>query len=113
MNLSYDLVSERSRVGVDPDGGAWLVVTYALSERPPSGTRQQVVPVLKADLKSRGSQLLALDIFDEYLRLHVPLDAAREDVEASLERALDAIEPSGAPQPPEDAESALERYLTA
>lgn len=113
MNLSFELAPERSRVGVDPDGGAWLAVTYALSDRPPSGTRQQVVPVLKADLKSRGSKLLALDIFDEYLRLHVPLDAERTDVEASLARALDAIEPSGNPEPPDDAESTLRRYLTA
>lgn len=113
MALAYELILERSRVGVDPDGDAWLVVTYALSARPPSGTRQQVVPVLKADLKSRGSKLLALDIFDEFMRLHVPLDADRKDVEAALERALDAIEPSGEPEPPRDAETALQRYLTA
>lgn len=113
MTWSYELVPERSRVGVDPDGDAWLVVTYALSARPPSGTRQQIVPALKSDLKGRGLKLLALDIFDEYLRLHVPLEAARGDVEASLERALDAIQPSGEAEPPEDAATALKRYLTA
>ncbi len=111
MNLSYALIPERSRVGVDHDGGAWLIVTYALSRRPPSGTRQQVVPVLKAELKSRGSQLLALDLFDEYLRLHVPLDADRAAVEAGIERALGAIEPAAELEPPDGAESELSRYL--
>ncbi|MFB6285360.1 MAG: hypothetical protein ABEK03_02115 [Candidatus Bipolaricaulia bacterium] len=111
MDLSYDLLPERSRVGVDHDGGAWLVVTYALSDRPPSGTRQQIVPVLKADLKSRGSQLLALDLFDEYLRLHVPIEVARGDVEASLQRALGAIEPAREHEPSEDAKAALSRFL--
>lgn len=98
---------------MDPDGEAWLIVTYALSQRPPSGTRQQVVPVLKDELRSRDLKLLALDIFDEYLRLHVPVVSTRSDVEVALDRALALIEPAGDSEPPEEAESALERYLTA
>lgn len=111
MALNFEIIPERSRVGIEPDDTPRLEITYALEARPPSGTRQVLVPELKRALKQHDLELIALDLFDEFLRLHLPLRASREEVEAVLKEALNEVRPAATQQPPAEALEALERYL--
>jgi len=112
MNYTFKLVRERCRVGLDADGRARLEVVYALNNRPPSGTRQRLVPALKDALTKQKTQFVALDIFDEYLRVHVPSDTSAKAVETALEEALKSIEASKSTQLPKEAEEQLRRFLS-
>lgn len=113
MDVTYKLVHERCRVGVSPDGKASLEVVYALSGRPPTGTRQTLVVALKKALAEHNLQLLALDLFDEFIRLHLPLDASANVVEPSLERILHELKASElTATTPRTAEDRLRRYLS-
>jgi len=110
--MAFRLVRERSRVRVEPGGEAALEVVYALDRRLPTGARQKLVPALSKALEERGLKLLALDIFDEFLRLSLPLEASAKAVEEALDRALRGLEPASAPEVPQGAEEQLERYLS-
>ncbi len=111
MALKYHLVRERCRVGVGPDGAS-LEIVYALNERHPMGTRQKMVPALKKALATHHLQLLALDLFDEFIRLHLPLEASARVVEASLESILRDLEELETPmRVPPEAEGHLQQYL--
>jgi hypothetical protein len=112
MPYIYRLVRERCRVGVDSDGRTRFEIVYALNDRPPSGTRQRLVPALKNALSKQKIKFIALDLFDEYLRLHLLTDSAAQAVEAALDEALQAIEASKAIHPPKEAEDQLRRYLS-
>jgi len=97
---------------MDPDGQASLVIVYALSDRPPVGTRQRLVPTLKQALANQHIKLLALDLFDEFIRIHIPLSASAKTVESCLERSLRELPEAGvARMIPENAEEQLRRYL--
>lgn len=117
MAFAFQLVKERSGVRTDPDGTAWLAVVYALDPPLPSGARQKLVPALHRGLKQRDQELLAVDLFDEFIRIHVPLGASAPAVEEALREALAQIDfPPPPPSPSavsEEARGALERYLQA
>jgi hypothetical protein len=112
MAFTYRLVRERSRVGIDPGGQAWLQVVYALNDHPPSGARQVLVPTLQKALEARGLRLIALDLFDEFVRLHLPLEASARDVEQALEEALRGLQPAPPLEIPREVEEQLGRYLS-
>lgn len=115
MAYAFHLVKERSGVRTDPEGTAWLAVVYALDSPLPSGVRQKLVPALHRGLEERDQELLAVDLFDEFIRVHVPLDASAPAVEEALREALAQIDLP--PSPPsavsEEARGALERYFQA
>lgn len=111
MAFRFQLIEERSRVLTDPDGTSWLAVVYALDPPLPPGTRQTLVPALRQKLEERGQKLLAVDLFDEFVRIHMPLDASAPEVEEALQGALNQIEPAPPPEVPKEAQEALERYL--
>ncbi|GEM_PF-3247042 len=113
MAFTLQLVEERSRVRTDSDGTSWLAVVYAVDPPLPAGTRQKLVPALRQGLAERGQKLLALDLFDEFVRVHVPLSTPAAAVEEALQEALAQVEPAPSPEAPQDAQAqeALERYL--
>ncbi|OGF56546.1 MAG: hypothetical protein A2Z21_06195 [Candidatus Fraserbacteria bacterium RBG_16_55_9] len=113
MAFTYKLVRERCRVGVSPERKASLEIVYALSERLPIGTRQKLVPGLTKALANHNLQLLALDLFDEFVRLHLPLEAPAKVVETSFQKILHELETSeSALKIPRTAEDQLRRYLS-
>lgn len=114
MALSFKLVRERSRVRVEPeDAGAHLEITYGLDEGLPAGIRKFLVPRLRSALEARGQKLLAVDLFDEFVRLHLPRDSSPQPVESALREAAEAAlqEASSPEAPAADAEEHLRRYL--
>lgn len=112
MALKYHLVRERCRVGVGPEGKASLEIVYALNGRHPQGTRQKLVPALEKALAAHNLQLLALDLFDEFVRLHLPLNASARIVEASLATLVRDLEALEMPmRVPAEAEVHLQQYL--
>jgi hypothetical protein len=111
MHYTYTLVRDRCRAGIDADGRTRLEIVYALNTQPPSGTRQRLVPALKAALLKKQLQLVALDIFDEYVRLHLPIEASAKEVEAALDEALASVEPARASHIPKEAAEQLREYL--
>ncbi len=112
MAFTFALVRERSRVGIDPSGQTWLQIVYALNERPPTGTRQVLVPAIEKALEARGLRLIALDLFDEFVRLYLPVEAAAQDVEQALNEALRELESAPLLDIPTGAEEQLGRYLS-
>lgn len=106
------LVRERCRVVTQPDGQAWLEVVYQLEAPPPVGTRQQLVLALEKALRRQGLELRTLDLFDEYIRLRVPLATPAALVEATLEEVLRPLAPAAPLSPEEGAQTQLQRYLS-
>jgi hypothetical protein len=78
----------------------------------PRGTRHTLVPALKHALASHQLKLLALDLFDEFIRVHMPLVASAKVVESCLETSLRELPEAGvARMIPGNAEEQLRRYL--
>ncbi|MBI3659632.1 hypothetical protein HY230_04075 [Candidatus Acetothermia bacterium] len=111
MAITYKLVPERCRVRTEPDRKTWLQVVYALNTKPAIGTRQRLVPALKQALAAQKLELIALDLFDEFVKLHLPLEASAKTVEAALKEVLGKVEESTPAQVPKEAEEKLRQYL--
>jgi hypothetical protein len=112
MDISFKLVAERCRISHQAGAGDFLEIVYALSERAPVGSRQTLVLSLQNALSSRGLPLLALDLFDEFMRLKLPLEAPAEVVEAALGESLKQLDRGTIPKIPEEVGVQLRRYLS-
>ncbi len=92
MNMPFKLVPERCHISSQASAGDCLEVVYALTERAPKGARQTLVLSLQDALSNRGLRLLALDLFDEFMRLTIPLEAPANQVEAALRESLQQLD---------------------
>lgn len=110
MVYTFKLLQDRCRVTHKDDGRTWLDVVYVLNQRVPSGLRKVLVPALDKALAKQDLSLVALDLFDEFIRMSVPLETPAALVEKTLKDVLGAIKPTEPPAASKEAQQALKRY---
>lgn len=111
MAYTFKLQQDRCRVTHKDDGRTWLEVTYVLNRRAPSGLRKVLVPALDKALAKQDLSLVALDLFDEFVRMSVPIETPAALVEKTLKDVLGAIKPTESPAASKEAQQALQRYV--
>lgn len=111
MGYTFKLVHDRCRATHKDDGRTWLEVTYVLNQRVPSGLRKALVPALDKALAKQDLSLVALDLFDEFIRMSVPIETPAALVEKTLRDVLGAVRPVEPIAPSKEAQQALKRYI--
>jgi hypothetical protein len=111
MKVNFRLLRERCRVGSYPGTGHLLQVVYGLDHPFPSGSRKVLAPELTESLAKQNIHLFALDLYDEMIRIQLPLSANAKVVERSLALAIASLPEASTVEASREDQQSLDRYF--
>lgn len=88
MQLLLRLVRERCRVEQIADNWLNLIVVYALELWIPPGIHSTFIALFQEALSHNGLRMYSIDIFDEMIKITLPLQSRARMVEQALSEAV-------------------------
>lgn len=111
MERAIKLVRDRCRIEQISDGQPTLIVVYALDRQLPSGVRSVFVPKFRELLAQDDHNMYSVDLFDEFIKIHLPLGSRVEIVEDALSEAVQKLENMEFPEKSRLEKPELNSYL--